>query len=132
MDRPELEFDKVRTCALSVLSGVVSGDMLKVEMMDGNQPPPLKPGRSHPQRVEDINIDDYLFTPQTHRHLFFAANIIRRNGKIIPFPHGAVNEWANDGHFYSWLPHVSRFPVLYPLSKLMQLPPGVPIPVPFR
>ena len=132
LDCPALEFDKVRTCALSVLSGEVVEDMLRVEMLDGSQPPPLKPGRSQPQSVEEINLDDYLFTPRTHRHLFFAANIVRPNRRVIPFPRGAQHAWTNDGNTYTWLPHVSRFEVLYPLSKLMQLPPGAPVPVPYK
>jgi hypothetical protein len=132
MDAPELEFDKVRTCALSVLSGEVQGDMLQVEMMDGSKPPVLKSGRSQPQNIQDINLDDYLFTPQTHRHLFFAANIVRPNGKVRPFPHGALYPWTNDGQFCTWMPHVSRFPVHYPLSQLMRLPSGAPIPMPYK
>jgi hypothetical protein len=132
LDCEELEFDKVRTCALAVLTGVVEGEMLNLEMMDGNQPPPLKPGRSQPQTVKEINIDDYLYTPQTHRHLFFAANIIRADNKIIPFPKGAVYAWTGDGKPYTWLPHVTRFPVKYPLANLTPLPPGSPIPSPYR
>ena len=132
--RPDPEFDKVRTCALSVMTGVVSGDELIVTMLDGSEPPPLKEGRSYPERVEDINPDDYLFTPQTHRHFFFAANIIKRDGKIVPFPHGAIYDWTNDGKMYSWLPHVKRakFEVRYPLSNLIELPAGAPIPSPYK
>ncbi len=134
LHRPDPEFDKVRTCALSVLTGVVSGNMLIVAMLDGSQPPPLKEGRSYPERVEEIDPDDYLFLPQTHRHFFFAANIIRRNGKTVPFPHGARYDWTGDDRLYSWLPHVarSRFEVRYPLSKLIELPSGAPIPGPYN
>jgi hypothetical protein len=132
--RPDPEFDKVRTCALSVMTGVVSGEDLIVTMLDGSQDPPLKEGRSYPERVEDINLDDYLFTPQTHRHFFFAANIIKRSGKTVPFPHGAVYDWTGDGRMYSWLPHVKRAQVVvrYPLSKLIALPPGAPTPSPYK
>ena len=132
LDAPELEFDKVRTCALSVVSGEVQGDMLRVDTMDGSKPPPLKSGRIQPQSVEDVNPDDYLFTPQTHRHLFFVANIVRSNGNVRPFPHGALYPWTNDGQFYTWMPHVSRFPVQYPLSRLMRLPSGAPILIPYQ
>ncbi len=134
LSRPDPEFDKVRTCALSVLTGSVSGKHLIVTMLDGSQEPPLKEGRSYPERVEDINLDDYLFTPQTHRHLFFVANIIRRDGRTVPFPHGAVYDWTNDGKPYTWLPHVKRaqFEVRYPLSKLIQLLPGAEIPSPYN
>jgi hypothetical protein len=131
---PDLEFDKVRTCALSVMTGVVRGDELIVTMLDGSQPPPLKEGRNYPERVEDINLDDYLFTPQTHRHFFFAANIIRRDGKTVPFPNGAVYDWTNDGRRYSWLPHVkkAKIEVRYPLSRLIEFPRGAPIPSPYN
>jgi hypothetical protein len=134
LSRPDPEFDKVRTCALSVLTGTVSGKHLIVTMLDGSQEPPLKEGRSYPERVEDINPDDYLFTPQTHRHLFFAANIIRRDGRTVPFPKGAVYDWTNDGKPYTWLPHVKRgqVEVRYPLSKLIELPPGAEIPSPYN
>ncbi|HUF00540.1 MAG TPA: hypothetical protein VMN99_14875 [Anaerolineales bacterium] len=134
LNRPDPEFDKVRTCSLSVLTGVVSGDELIVTMLDGSQPPPLKEGRSYPERVQDINPDDYLFLPETHRHFFFAANIIKLNGKTVPFPHGALYDWTNDGRRYSWMPHVKRaqFEVRYPLSKLIELPPGAPIPSPYN
>jgi hypothetical protein len=126
LNRPDPEFDQVCTCALSVMTGAVSGEDLIVTMLDGSQPPPLKEGRRYPERVEDINPDDYLFTPWTHRHFFFAANIIRRNGKTVLFPHGAVYDWTNDGQLYSWLPHVKRanFEVRYPLSRLIPLPLG--------
>jgi hypothetical protein len=116
------------------MTGVVRGDELIVTMLDGSQPPPLKEGRSYPERVEDISLDDYLFTPQTHRHFFFAANIIRRDGKTVPFPNGAVYDWTNDGRMYSWLPHVKKanVEVRYPLSRLIPLPPGAPIPSPYK
>jgi len=132
LDCEDLEFDKVRTCALAALSGTVEGNMLNVTVMDGDNPPPLKPGRSQPKTLQEINLDDYLYTPQTHRHLFFAANIIRADNKIIPFPKGAVYPWTHDDRPYTWLPHVSRFQVKYPLSKLTQLPAGSPIPSPYR
>lgn len=133
LHRPDPEFDKVRTCALSVLTGEVQGDSLIVSLLDGSQPPPLKEGRSYPERVEDINPDDYLFLPETHRHFFFAANIIRLNGKTVPFPHGARYDWTGDDHLYSWLPHVarSRFEVRYPLARLRQVLRGAPIPAPY-
>ncbi len=134
LSRPDPEFDKVRTCALSVLTGVESGEDLIVTMLDGSQEPPLKEGRSYPERVEEIHLDDYLFTPQTHRHLFFVANIIRRDGRTLPFPHGAVYDWTHDGKPYTWLPHVKRghVEVRYPLSKLIQLPSGAEVPSPYN
>lgn len=136
LDRPDPDFDRVRTCALSVMTGVVDGEDLLVEMMDGSQSPPLKPGFEYPERVEDIDLDIYEFTPKTHRHLFFAANITKAGGrKITPFPNGKrYPDWTGDERNYTWMPHVapSKARVRYPLSKLVQLEPGKPIPVPYK
>jgi hypothetical protein len=134
LGRREPEFDKVRTCALSVMTGQEREGELFVTMLDGSKPPPLKEGRSYPERVEDINVDDYLFTPQTHRHFFFAANIINRRGETVPFPNGAVYDWTGDGRPYTWLPRVAPagIRVRYKLSKLTKLLPGSPIPSPYQ
>lgn len=132
LDRPDPEFDRIRTCGLSVLTGVVSGEFLVVTMLDGTKDPPLKEGRNYPARVKDVDLDDYLYTPETHRHLFFAANIINREGETVPFPNGAVYDWTGDGRPYTWLPHVARFEVRYPLSKLTKLPEGAAVPGPYR
>ena len=37
---PDPNFDKVRRCALSVMTGVVDGNDLIVEAMDGSEPAP--------------------------------------------------------------------------------------------
>lgn len=132
LDRPDPEFDKVRTCSLSVMTGTVSNGELIVAMLDGLQPPPLKEGRNYPESVQDINPDDYLFTPWMHRHLFFAANITKPNGKTVPFANGAVYDWTGDRRPYSWMPHVSRLEVPYALSNLMELPARTPIPSPYN
>ena len=136
LDCEDLDFDKVRTCALSVMTGIVDGDDLLVEMMDGSQPPPLKPGFEYPERVEEIDPDIYAFTPKTHRHLFFVANITRFGGKkISPFPHGKpYPDWTGDERNYTWLPYVapSKARVRYPLSHLVRLPPGAAIPSPYK
>jgi len=135
LDRPDPEFDKVRTCALSVMTGIIDGEDLLVEMMDGSQDPPLKPGCVYPQRVEDINIDIYAFTPKTDRHLFFAANRSVRGGRETKhFPNGAHYDYTLDNCPYSWLPHVapSKARVRYALSKLNRLPPKSEIPTPYK
>lgn len=128
-------FDKDRTCSRSVMTGTVEGDHLVVTVMDGNQPPPLKPGRSYPQRVADIDPDAYLYSPRTHRHLFFAANTVGSvsgGSKVYPFPRGATYDWTNDGWRYTWFPHVSRERVVYPLSRLRRLGEGEAVPSPYR
>lgn len=124
-------FDKTRTCARAVMTGTVVGDKLRVKMLDGNLPPPLKEGRTYPERIEEVDPDDYLYTPWTHRYMFFAANTVDFKGETSPFPNGAKYDWTGDGTPYTWLPHVSKFPILYPLSKLELVPAGEPIPNPY-
>ena len=110
--------------------------MLIVEMMDGSKPPPLKPGRVLPDRIEDLDIDIYEFTPRTHPHLFFAANITKKGGKVLsPFPNGGTYDWFLGGQrMVTWMPHVARsgVTVRYPLSRLVELPPGSPLPSPYK
>ena len=122
LDRPNPDFDRVRTCSRSILSGTVSGSELVVSMLDGNREPPLKPGRTYPQRVEDIQVDDYLYVPWTHRHLFFAANRITKEGTLVPFPNGGLCPWMGDMRPYTWMPHVARREVRIPLLNLVRLP----------
>lgn len=118
------KFDKDRTCSRSILTGVVVGDRLKLHLLNGNALPPLKPGKFYPQTVSDINPDDYLYHPKNpeHRHLFFAANMVASKpgglSSVSPFPRGAIYNWTGDGLPYTWLPHVSRHTIYYPLSKL--------------
>lgn len=129
-------FDKDRTCSRSVMTGAVDGDYLLVVTLDGNRPPPLKPGRSYPQRVEDVKADDYLYAPRTHRWLFFAANtVVAQTGggsRLNPFPRGKVYPWTGDGRLYTWFPHVAREAIRYPLSRLRKLGDTDPIPSPYR
>jgi hypothetical protein len=129
------KFDKDRTCSRSVLTGVEVGNTLRVTVMDGNQPPPLKPGRRQPQTVGEINFEDYLYNPRDHRHMFFAANTVSSvsgGSKVYPFPRGATYEWAGDGWRYTWFPHVSCEEILYPLSRLRKLADGEAVPSPYR
>jgi hypothetical protein len=129
--RPDPDFDRVRTCSRSILTGTVIGQDLIATMMDGNRYPPMKPGRMYPARVEDINPDDYLYMPQTHRWLFFVANRITKDGQTVPFPNGAVYDWTGDGRPYTWMPHVARREVRIPLINLVRLPEGF-IPGPYN
>jgi hypothetical protein len=88
--------------------------------------------------VADINPDDYLYLPETHRWLFFAANTVSSaqggTSKIFPFPRGATYVWTGDGWKYTFFPHVSRegSQIRYPLSRLRKLGPAEPIPSPYR
>lgn len=129
-------FDKDRTCSRSVLTGRVEGNYLVLSTFDGNKPPPLKPGRRYPQRVADIHIDDYLYNPRDHRWLFFAANNVKvkagDTSSISPFDHGGIYDWTGDGRMYTWLPHVTRHTIYYPVSRLRKLRADEPIPSPYR
>lgn len=131
---PELpKFDKDRTCARSVLSGRVEGNYLVLDLLDGNVDPPLKKGKSYPRSLEEVNKDDYLYMPWTHPWLWFAANTVVAqsggNSKINPFPRGKRYDWTGDDRIYTWMPHVSRAQVRYPLSKLTKV---TNVPSPYR
>jgi hypothetical protein len=127
--------NKVRTTSRSVLTGTVVGDKLKVTMFDSRQPPPLKPGRSYPTRVEDANIDDYLYNPREHPWMFATANIVNRSGEVVQFPRGAVYPWTNDNTPRTFVPHIANFEygdVFYPLSRLRKLGESEAVPSPYR
>jgi hypothetical protein len=122
--------------ARSAMAAIDSNNVLIVTTLDGNQPPPLKPGKSYPQKLSEINPDDYLYTPRTHRWLFFAANTVVSSpgggSKVWPFPRGATYPWIGDGWKYTFFPHASREVVRYPLSRLRKLGTAEPIPSPYR
>lgn len=126
----DIQFDKVRTCILNTHTGVEVGTVLRLETLDGNQPPPMKAGRKHPLRVEDIRVDDYLYTPQSHRWLFFAANNINTKDVVTPFAHGGFYPWFGERPA-TWLPLVSRFPVSIALEYVRRLADGAAIPSPY-
>jgi hypothetical protein len=126
--------DKVRTCSRSILTGEAHGGYLKVTTFDSRSNPPLKPGRTYPKRVEDANIDDYLYNPREHPWMFFAATIVNRSGEVVQFPRGGLYPWFEGGTSpVSWMPHISNHgygDVWYPLSRLRQI--GEPLPSPYR
>lgn len=132
------KFDKDRTCSRSIMTGYEVGSTLKVTTFNGNLPPPLKPGKTYPQTIADINPDDYLYHPKNiqHRHLFFAANVVASKtagqSSVAPFPRGAIYDWTKDNLPYTWLPHVSRHTIYYPLSRVTKLPLGSNPPSPYR
>ncbi len=109
-----------------------AANVLTLIMMDGWKDPPLKPGRAYPTRVEDIRLDDYLHSPETDRHLFFVANITNIQGQTVPFPNSAMYPWTGDGRPYTWMPHVSRRTIQYPLVNLISLPAGARPPSPYQ
>lgn len=110
-------------------------NMLNVVTFDSRKNPPLKPGRTYPRNRSEINPDDYLYMPQTHRHMFLVANVVKMNGDVYQFPRGATYPWVDDGLTpYSFLPHINNYgygAVLYPLDYLRKLPLGSPVPRPY-
>lgn len=129
------QMDKVRTTSRSVLTGVEEGKFLRVWTFDSRSLPPLKPGRSYPRDISEVNPDDYLYMPETHPEKFLVANIVNRREEVVQFPRGATYPWTGDSTPYSFMPHISDHaygPVLYPLSMLVKVPLGDPKPRPYR
>lgn len=129
--------DKVRTCSLNVMTGREVGPYLHVTTFDSRQPPPLKPGKTYPNSVQDINPEDYLYLPQFNREMFVVATIVNRKGEVVQFPRGALYPWTNDNTPYSFIPLISNHDpkygtVMYPLSRLKKIPLGSPVPRPYR
>src|SRR5688572_15461171 len=126
----DIQMDKVRTCVRSTHTGVANDTVLRLLTLDGNQPPPMKPGKRHPQTLDEIRLEDYLYQPRTHRWLFFAANNIGGDGQVTAFAHGAIYEWFGDRQV-TWLPLVSRFPVSISLQYVRKLGQDDPMPSPY-
>ena len=124
------KFPKVFTCGGSVLSGLESGGLFVPRMMNGNKSPLLKAGRTYPNTVDEINPNDYFYMPATHPWLFFAANNVKGSGSVFPFDNGAFYPWLENRPF-TFMPHVSRFPINYPSSKLKKMSPGLNVPSPY-
>jgi hypothetical protein len=133
-ENPKL--DKDRTCSRSILTGIEVGDYLKLNTMDGNNPPPMKPGKPRPQTIAEIRIEDYLYNPRENREMFLVANTVsvkeKGNTSVAPFPRGAIYDWTKDNLPYTFLPHVSRQVIYYSLKNLIKIPLGNTIPSPYR
>lgn len=131
-----VQMDKVRTTSRSVMTGVEDGNSLIVMTFDSRSLPPLKPGRSYPMDISEVNPDDYLYMPETHPYLFLVANIVNRREEVVQFPRGATYPWFEGGTTpVSFMPLISNHaygPIRYPLSKLVKLPLGSPAPSPYR
>lgn len=133
--KPDPNADKVRSCLRNVVTGTQYGSNVDILTFDSRKPPPLKYGCAYPDRVEDIDLNDYLVTPQTAPWMFVVANIINDHGDLVPFPNGAIYPWTKDNLPYSFLPLISNHgygPVIYPASKMRRLAPDEPIPSPYR
>jgi hypothetical protein len=115
MDKKDPRLDKLRTFSRAT-HAVLDYDATRYKVLtfDGNQPPPLKPGRVYPQTLEQVNVDDYLMTPRTHPHLFMDCNNNKNKPggltSIFPFANGAVYYWTvQPGEMFSFFPLVSWF-----------------------
>lgn len=117
--------DKDRTCSRNVLTGIESGEHLVLKLFDGNQPPPMKPGKRLPQTKEEINIWDYLYNPRDNPEMFCVANRVTtkpgNQTSVAPFPRGAQYDWTGNNNNYSFIPHISREVVKYPLKYLTRV-----------
>jgi hypothetical protein len=87
-----------------------------VTAFDGTKPPPIKAGAIYPSRVQDVNMDIYIYTPQNSPHLFFdCVNVAGdRYGTISQFDNGGLYPWTPERRPYSFLPFVSAVSVSYP------------------
>jgi len=128
--------DKDRTCSRNILTGVEEGQFLRLKLFDGNKPPPMKMGKSLPQTIAEINLEDYLYNPRDNIEMFCVANTVsvkeKGNTSVAPFPRGARYEWTGDNLPYTFIPHISRETILYPLKNLIKIPLGSKLPSPYR
>lgn len=129
---PLPQLDKDRDCSRNLVTGAKLGDRLTIRTLDGNNPPPLKPGRTHPQTMDQVDIDDYLYNPKDHPWLFVVANIVNTRGEVVPFPNGALYSWTNDNTPYTFFPLVSNEIIIDTLNNYIELVPGSPLPKPYR
>lgn len=91
--------DKLRTFSRNThLAYRTVGGMYRLATMNGRKPPPLKPGRSYPQSLTEIDPDAYLYHPKdpAARPLFLVCNSVQvKDGmtSVYPFAHGALYDW---------------------------------------
>lgn len=140
VNAPDPAFDKDRTTSRSMimsLDGIEYDETFQflgewktgyiiLKTFNGNFAPPMKPGRSNPERLEDAKWDDYLYNPKDHWEMFFAlSNVNKNTGIISPFSGGALYDWYfNRKSPVCFMPHVSREIIKYPLDYLVKLPIG--------
>jgi hypothetical protein len=137
LDNPAPRLDKLRTFARNIHTGVEMGQDLLVKTFDGNNPPPLKPGKTYPNTVAEVNLDDYLITPQTNLEMFLVCNNIRskpgNETSIFPFDNGGRYPWTPEPtEMYSFFPLVSQFQIISPLANWNKIPLGSPLPSHYR
>jgi hypothetical protein len=117
------------------LTALTTNNTLNVKTFDIRNPPPLKPGRSYPITIANIDPDDYLYLPRYNREMFMVANIVNRAGDVVQFPRGGLYSWTEDNTPYSFLPICSNpvyGPVHVPLSRFIKLPKDAVVPPVYR
>lgn len=138
LDAPDCpRLDKLRTFSRNThLARLEPDGGWTLVTMDGNHPPALKPGKTYPERLEDIRAEDYLYTPQSHPHLFLVCNNIQtkigNQTSVFPFDGGVVQSWTGNTDPYTFFPLVSRFKVYLNLLNWTQLDVGEVPPNPYR
>ncbi|RPJ76049.1 MAG: hypothetical protein EHM20_08030 [Alphaproteobacteria bacterium] len=126
LDSPLPAFDKDRTFIRSIHTGTENNGMVLLNSFDGTKPQPLKPGKIYPNAVEQINRNDYLFLPETHRYMFCIPNNIKALAggryKVFPFdPDGGVYGWMGNSDPHVFIPIVSRERLSIPLERLWRV-----------
>ena len=106
-------YDKFRTFVRNTHAGYDDGNYFYPLVMDGNNPPPMKPGKPRPGSVSEIVRSDYLYLPEDYRHLFVVCNNVKTKlgdvQSIFPFDNGARYTWTGDEEMYSFMPFASWF-----------------------
>lgn len=131
--------DKFRSMCLNTHLCKEVGGMYVPLALDGNKPPPMKPGKPRPRTLEEIIPSDYLYHPKTHPWFFLDCNNVKwkpdtRTLDYGPFDKGATRDWMTDGIQHTFFPFVtSRYPnTPTPKSWWRKLKDGEKIPSAFR
>lgn len=142
LDQPSPRYDKFRTMVLNTHAGYDDGVKFYPLTMNGRLPPPVKDEALRPKSVEEINdttINNYVYLPRTHRHLFVVCNNVKTKlggvQSIFPFDNGMRYSWTGDNEMYSFLPFVSWFTpekLASPLSWWNKVPENTVFPSPYR
>lgn len=116
LDREDPQYSKAYMFGGGIVSGQMVEGQYQIFTMNGNQPPPLKPGKIHPQTVDEARgaWDRYLYNPRDHFWMFIPCVNVTDKGTPHPFPNGGVYDWTPESdRTFSFMPLVSRSPVLY-------------------
>jgi hypothetical protein len=128
---------KLISFCLNTHAGRDDGKFVYLQTMNGRNPPPMKSGKPRPQTISEIVPEDYLYLPQTHRHLFVDCTNVRWQPKTNSLQYGSwangiVRDWIGDGRLHTFFPLVSVFEeIKTPISWWTKLPLGSPFPSPF-